>query len=123
TIPSNEIHATNAAVGAFVTPRQPRLKLSADVKVGDVTLAAGEYVIGVVKNSASDWSMALYAGTLARGATPDPAKLTKLDSMYSTGHGKAEHMLLDISPGSGKFQGKAVLALHFGSMYLAAPLS
>ncbi len=37
--------------------------------------------------------------------------------------GSADHMLIDITPGSGKFEGKAVLTLHFGTMFLAAALS
>jgi hypothetical protein len=32
-------------------------------------------------------------------------------------------MLVDISPGHGKLEGKAVLTLHFGSLYLAGALS
>jgi hypothetical protein len=123
TTPANEIHATNAAEGKFVTPRGPRLKLSADVTAGSVKIAAGEYVVGVIKNSDKDWAMALYAGTLRRGDTPDPSKVIKLDSLYSASEGTAHHMLLDITPGSGKFEGKAVLTLHFGSMFLAGALS
>lgn len=123
TTPANEIHAANAAVGAFVTPRGPRLKLSAELAAGSVKIAAGEYVIGVIKNSGTDWTMALYQGTLRRGETPDASKVIKLDSMYSSAAGKAEHMLIDITPGSGKFEGKAVLTLHFGAMYLSGALS
>jgi hypothetical protein len=123
TTPANEMRAAEVKVGSFVTPRRPLLKLSAELKAGAVTLPAGEYTIGVVKNSDNDWTMALYPGTLDRTATPDPAKVIKLDSSYSTAQGKAEHMLIDITPGSGRFEGKAVLTLHFGSMFLAADLS
>jgi hypothetical protein len=123
TTPANEMRAAEVKVGAFVTPRRPLLKLSAELKAGAVTLAAGEYTIGVVKNGENDWTMALYPGVLDRTATPDPAKVIKLDSAYSSAQGKAEHMLIDITPGSGKFEGKAVLTLHFGSMFLAADLS
>ncbi len=123
TTPANEMRATEAKVGTFLTPRRPMLKLSAELKVGTLTLPAGDYTIGVVKNSDKDWIMALYPGVIERGATPDPAKVLKLDSAYSTAEGKAEHMLIDITPGDGKFEGKAVLTLHFGSMFLAAALS
>lgn len=123
TTPANEDHAKNAAVGSFVTPRRPRLKLSVEVKVGDLTIPAGEYIIGVVKNGDNDWTMALHPGDIPRSATPDPSKLIKMDSIYSASMGKAEHMLIDISPGTGKFEGKAVLTLHFGTMFLAGALS
>lgn len=123
TTPANEMRATEVKVGTFVTPRRPVLKLSSELKAGAVTLAAGEYTIGVVKNGDNDWTMALYPGVLDRAAAPDVAKAIKLDSTYSSAQGKAEHMLIDITPGAGKFEGKAVLTLHFGTMFLAAALS
>jgi hypothetical protein len=123
TTPANETHADNAKVGEFVTPRRPSLKLSAEVKAGAVTLPAGEYTIGVIKNSPTDWTMALYKGGLARGATPDMANVIKLDSSYSSSAGTADHMLVDITPGKGKFEGKAVLTLHFGKLFLEGALS
>jgi hypothetical protein len=123
TVPSNEAHAQNAKVGTFVTPRAPRLTLSGEVKAGAVTLPAGEYTIGAIKNSDKDWTLALYPGQLARGAEPDMSKMIKLDSLFSTTHGTAQHMVLDILPGQGKQEGKAALVLHFGTLYLAGALS
>jgi hypothetical protein len=123
TTPANEDHAKNAAVGAFLTPRRPLLSLSAELMAGGATVPAGDYTIGVVKNGDDDWTLALYPGRLERGDQPDPAKVIKLDSSYSSGAGTAGHMLIDITPGSGKFEGKAVLTLHFGSLFLAGVLS
>jgi hypothetical protein len=123
TTPANEIHAAKAAVGQFVTPRRPMLKLSAEVKAGAVTIPAGEYTIGVIKNSDTDWTMALYPGAVGRAETPDVAKTIKLESMFSSDHGIAEHMLVDITPGHGKFEGRAVLTLHFGNLFLSGALS
>ena len=123
TTPANEAHATGAAVGAFLTPRRPMLKLSGEVKAGEVVVPAGEYTIGAVKNSDTDWTLALYAGQIARGQQPDMSKVIKLESVYSAGIGTAPHMLIDITPGSGKFEGRAVLTLHFGSLFLAGALS
>jgi hypothetical protein len=122
TTPANELRAKEVKVGAFVTPRRPTLKLSAEMKSGAVTIPAGEYTIGVVKNADDDWTMALYPGQVARGVEPDATKIIKLPSMYSSASGTAEHMLIDITPGHGKFEGKAVLTLHFGSMFLAGAL-
>jgi hypothetical protein len=123
TVPSNELHAQNAKVGAFTTPRAPKLTLSAELKAGAITLPAGEYTIGVIKNSDKDWTMALYPGALARGTEPDASKIIKLDSQFTTAHGTSEHMTIDITPGHGKQEGKAVLLLHFGTLYLAGSLS
>ncbi len=123
TTPANETRATEAPVGVFTTPRGPRLRLSADIKSGEkVTIPAGEYVIGVIKLNATDWTMALYQGALTRGATPDPAKVIKLDSVFDAKVAPAEHMLIDITPGHGKFEGQAVLTLHFGTLFLSGLL-
>ena len=123
TVPSNEMHAQNAKVGAFTTPRAPTLTLSAELKAGAITLPAGEYTIGGIKNSDKDWTMALYPGKLARGTEPDASKIIKLDSQFTDAHGTSEHMTIDITPGHGKQEGKAVLLLHFGTLYLAGSLS
>jgi hypothetical protein len=123
TTPTNMAHAESAAVGAFITPRGPSIKLSAPVTAGGVSIPAGEYTIGVVKTGANDWVMALYKGGLARGTEPDMANVIKLESLYSANNGEAEHMLVDITPGHGKFEGRAVLTLHFGTMFLEGALS
>jgi hypothetical protein len=123
TTPANETHAQNAKIGDFVTPRRPVLKLSADLKGEKRTLPAGEYTIGAIKTGEKDWVLALYPGRIDRSATPDATKAIRLDSMFATDKGTAEHMLIDITPGSGKFQGKAVLTLHFGSLFLAGVLA
>ena len=50
-------------------------------------------------------------------------KVIKLDSMLEAGKGTAEHMLVDVTPGHGKFEGKAVLTLHFGTLFLSGLLA
>lgn len=123
TTPSNEAHATSAKVGEFVTPRRPLLKLSAEVKAGSVTLPAGEYTIGVIKNADKDWTLALYPGRLQRGDVPDAAKAIRLESVFSADHGTAHHMLIDVTPGDGRLEGRSALTLHFGTLFLAGALS
>ena len=123
TVPANEDRVKKAAAGEFLNPRNPKLKLSAEVKAGNVTIPAGEYTVGVIKNSDKDFTMALYPGTPPRGGAPDMSKMIKLASQFDTAHGKAEHLTIDISPGTGKFEGKVVLILHFGTLFLEGALS
>ena len=123
TTPANETHAQGAKVGEFVTPRRPLLTLSGELKAGATALAAGEYTIGAIRTSDKDWTMALYPGRLGRADTPDTAKAIKLESRFSSAHGTAEHMLLDLTPGEGPFEGKVVLTLHFGTLHLAGVLA
>jgi len=104
--------------GMFVAPRNPRLNLSGSVMSGGMSIAAGEYVVGVVKGEDGSWTMALHEGMVNRETGPDMSKVMKLDSRYSEGMGTAEHMLIDITAGSGDFAGKPVLTIHFGNMHL-----
>lgn len=122
TEPSNESHTTKAAAGSFIHAGA-RITLSTEVKAGAVTLPAGEYTIGAIKNSDNDYTMALYPGRVRLSDTPDMAKMIKLESVFSSDMGRAHHMLVDISPGHGKLEGKTVLTIHFGSLYLAGVLS
>jgi hypothetical protein len=123
TTPANEMQAQNLKVGDFAAPRRPMLKVSAELKTGAVTIPAGDYTIGVIKNGEKDWTMALYPGQVARGEAPDKAKLIKLDSLFEAGKGTAAHMLIDITPGHDKFEGRAVLTMHFGSLFLSGALT
>jgi hypothetical protein len=123
TTPANEMRAQAVKVGDFVTPRGPVLKLSAEVKGEKAAIPAGEYTIGVIKNGDKDWTLALYPGRVARGQAPDAAKAIRLDSMFEGDKGTAEHMLIDVTPGHGRFEGKAVLTLHFGSLFVSGLLA
>jgi hypothetical protein len=123
TVPANETHAQNAANGAFLAPGRPSLKVATDLKAGSATIAAGTYVVGAVKNSMDDWTMALYPGEIARGEEPDTSKLIKLDSQYEKSAATMEHLMVDIAPGHGKYEGKAVVTIWFGSMLLQGLLS
>ena len=122
TVPSNESHVAKAPAGGFLNPHNARFNLSADVKAGDITIPAGDYMIGVVKNSEKDFTLVLHPGPFQAGK-PDMSKLIKLDSMFLESQGKAAHLLIDISPGEGKFQNRAMLTLHFGSLFLGGALS
>ncbi len=108
--------------GTFVAPRNPRLNLSAGVMSGSTSIGAGEYVVGVIKGDDGSWTMALHEGMVNRETGPDMSKVTKLDSRYSEGMGTADHMLIDITAGSGDFAGKPVLTIHFGNMHLQAAI-
>ena len=108
--------------GTFVSPRGPRLNVGADMTAGDMTIAAGEYTIGVIRDDDGNWTMALHEGRIPRGEMPDMSKVTKLDSRYSEGMGTADHMLIDITAGSGDFAGRPVVTIHFGNMHLQAAI-
>ena len=121
TEPSNESHTVQAVVGSFLHAGA-RLTLSTEIKAGTVPLPAGEYTIGAIKNGNNDYTMALYPGGVRLSDPVDTAKTIKLESVFSRDMGHAHHLLVDISPGHGKLEGKTVLTLHFGTLYLAGVL-
>ena len=108
--------------GAFVSPRGPRLNVGGDLMAGGMTIGAGEYTIGVMKVADGAWTMALHEGRIPRGEMPDMDKVMTLDSRYSEMMGTADHMLIDITAGSGDFAGRPVLTIHFGNMHLQAAI-
>ena len=121
TVPANESHTSDAAVGQFISPRGPQFETSGNLNGSGVSIPAGTYTVGVVKNGTNDWSLALYPGRA--GANMDMSRAIKLNSIFSTEMGTAEHILIDITPGHGEHEGMATLTIHFGSLYISAALS
>jgi len=123
TLPSNETYTDQAEIGSIIIPRRAAFILAGDITAGSVSLTAGDYTIGVIKNSADNWGMVLLSGRLSYGDTPDLSNPIKLDSHYSTTKEGSAHLRIDIVPGHGDFEGKPVLSIAFGSMILEAALS
>jgi len=122
TAPANEKYVADAKVGVF-SAGFGVLTLAGDLTAGDVTLPAGDYTIGAIKNGDADWTMGLHQGKLGFNDAPDMAKVIKLSSEYTTSNGNAPHIYFDIMPGHGKQEGKATLIWHFGKHYLSGVIS
>jgi len=122
TVPANMSHLEGIADGGFVSPGQPSLKISADLKGGSASIPAGTYLVGAIKKG-DGWTMVLYPGKLERGEKPDLSKAIKLDSQFNTSADAAEHLVVDIGPGWGKNQGKAVVVIGFGTLWLDGVIS
>lgn len=122
TVPANMTHLEGIADGEFVSPGRPSLKASADLTAGSASIPAGTYVVGAVKKG-DGWTMVLYPGELGRDETPDMSKVIKLDSQFNKSAEPAAHLVVDIYPGSGKSEGKAVVLIGFGTMWLDGVIS
>ena len=59
TVPANMDHVANIGNGEFVSPGLPKLTNSSAITVGEASIPAGTYTVGVVKNGADDWTMVL----------------------------------------------------------------
>ena len=46
------------------------------------------------------------------------SKLIKLDSMFATRNDPTGHLVVDVFPGEDKFEGKAVILIGFGTMWV-----
>ncbi len=122
TVPANMSRLEGIADGEFVSPGQPSLKVPAALKAGSASIPAGTYLVGAVKKG-DGWAMVLYPGKLERGEKPDLSKAIKLDSQFNTSTDGAEHLVVDIGPGWGKNQGKAVVLIGFGTLWLDGAIS
>ena len=121
TVPANESHARDAAVGQFISPLGPQFETSGNLNGAGVSIPAGTYTVGVVKDGASDWNLVLHPGRA--GGNMDMSRAITLNSMFSTEMGTAEHILIDITPGHGDHEGMATLTIHFGSLFISGALS
>ena len=118
TVPANMEHVAKIGAGEFVSPGFPKFETPSAITAGSASIPAGTYTVGVVKKSDSDWQMVLSPGELAFGDSPDMAKLIKLDSTFMKSNDPVGHLVVDIFPGDGKFEGKAVILLGFGTMWV-----
>ena len=118
TVPANMSHLAGIENGDFVSPGLPKFETGAALTAGSATVPAGTYTVGAIKNGADDWTMALSPGELGFGEAPDMSKVIKLDSTYWTSQDDTAHLVVDVFPGEGKFEGKAVILLGFGTMWV-----
>ena len=66
--------------------------------------------------------MALHPGRLRQREVAVTPTLILLDTVFSDSNGSSDHLVIDFSPGTGRFEGKVVLTLHLGTLFLAAEL-
>ena len=118
TVPANMDHVAQIKTGGFASPGRPKFKASTNITAGSSNIAAGTYTIGVVKNGTDDWTMVLAPGELSFGEVPDMSQVIKLDSEFWTRPKPVEHLVVDVIPGESQFEGKAVILLGFGTMWL-----
>ena len=67
--------------------------------------------------------MVLYPGKLERGEKPDLSKVIKLDSQFNKSADTADHLVVDIGPGWGSNDGKTVVLIGFGTLWLDGVIS
>jgi len=122
TASAREIDPEASPVGRFINPWAPILSLSEDVKSGATHIPSGRYTIGLIKNGPGDWTLALHPGRLRQREVAVTPIIIPLDTLFSDSNGSSDHLVIDFSPGTGRFEGKVVLTFHLGTLFLAAEL-
>lgn len=122
TASAREIDPDASPVGRFINPWAPILSLSEAVNSGSTNIPSGRYTIGLIKYGPGDWTMALHPGRLRQREVDVTPRLILLDTVFSDSNGSSDHLVIDFSPGTGRFEGKVVLTFHLGTLFLAAEL-
>ena len=121
--PAGEIDPAAAPVDTFINPWAPLLRVSQPVHSGSVDIPVGMYTLGLIKSGSGDWTLALHPGRLRQKEIPLGPKVTRLDSVFSSSEGMADHLVVDFSLGRDKLEGKVVVTFHLGSIHLAAEIA
>jgi len=122
TVPAQEVDTEGAPLGKFLNPRAPILQLSETVSSGSTEIPSGSYTIGLIKKGSGDWTLALHPGRLRQKEVAVTPTIILLNTLSSRSSGRAEHLVMDFNPGTGRFEGKVVLTLHWGTLFLAAEI-
>lgn len=123
TVPAQEMDTEGAPLGKFLNPRAPILQVSETVRLGSTEIPSGNYTIGLIKNGSDDWTLALHPGRLRQKEVAVTPNIILLNTLSSRSSGRSDHLVIDFNPGTGRFEGKVVLTLHWGTLFLAAEIS
>lgn len=121
--PAGEVDPAAAPVDTFINPWAPLLRVSQPVQSGSVDIPEGMYTLGLIKSSSGEWVLALHPGRLRQKEMPLGPKVTRLDSVFSSSEGTADHLVVDFGLGKDKLEGKVVVTFHLGSVHLAAEIA
>ncbi len=122
TVPAHELDMEGAPLGKFLNPRAPILQLSQTVRLGSTEIPSGNYTIGLIKKGSDDWILALHPGRLRQKEVAVTPNLILLNTLSSRSSGRSDHLVIDFNLGTGRFEGKVVLTLHWGTLFLAAEI-
>ncbi len=122
TVPAPELDPEGAPLGKFLNPRAPILQSSEAIKLGSLEIPSGNYTVGLIKKGADDWILALHPGRLRQKEVAVTPNIILLNTLSSRSSGRSEHLVIDFNPGTGRFEGKVVLTLHWGTLFLVAEI-
>ncbi len=123
TYPWNPSHLSDVTEGFIFNCGSATLELSKPVTAGAKEIAAGKYLLRARAKDVDNWTLLLIPPPPDRSAPPDMTKAIELKTKTLTGRPVNNHLSLDISPGYGETDGKALIVLSWGDRELQGVLA
>lgn len=123
TLPWNPAHLSEVKDGFVFHCGNATVELGANVKNGSSDIPAGKYLLRTRAKDVDHWIFFLVPQPPDRTTPPDMSKAIELPtgtSRTDTSHG---HLTLDLTPGDGDNDGKAVFVLAWGDRLLEGVLA
>jgi hypothetical protein len=123
TYPWNPAHLSEVKGGFLFHCGNALLETNKPVKVGTTEIPAGKYQLRARAKDLSNWTFLLIPAPPDRNTPPDMAKAIELKTLALSGRQMSDHLSLDVSPGHGDTDGKALLVLSWGDRQLQGELA
>ncbi len=123
TYPWNPSHLSEVKEGFIFSCGNATVELSRPVSDGTKEIAAGKYLLRARAKDVDHWTLLLVPPPPDRNTPPDMAKAIELETKTLTGRPVNDHLSLDISPGHGETDGKALFVLSWGDRQLEGVLA
>ncbi len=123
TYPWNPAHLSEVKEGFLFHCGNALLETSKPVKVGTMEIPAGKYQLRARAKDLSNWTFLLIPSPPDRNTPPDMTKAIELKTRTLTGRQTNDHLSLDVSPGHGDTDGKALIVLSWGDRQLEGELA
>ncbi len=118
TYPWNPAHLSEVKEGFVFSCGNAAVEFSKPVKIGSQELPAGKYLLRARAKDVDHWTLVLLPPPPDRNTPPDMSKAVELATKTLTGRPVNEHLSLDIAPGHGDTDGKALFVLSWGDRQL-----
>ncbi len=123
TLPWNPAHLAEVKEGFVFNCGGATVEFNKPVKIGEQELAAGKYVLRARAKDVDHWTFILLPPPPDRNTPPDMSKAVELATKTLTGQQVHQHLSLDITPGHGDTDGKALFVLNWGDRQLEGVLA
>lgn len=123
TLPWNPAHLSEVKEGFVFHCGYASVELIGEAKLAGRDIAAGKYVLRAVAKDADNWTLFLAAPPADRNGPVDMSTAIQLPTKSLKGQSVHEHLTLDLVPGHGETENKALFVLSWGDRQLEGVLA